>query len=160
MFYERFKEKIKKYDLKEKKIYKYGINFRRKFIWFISGFNLLFVGLFFFYQNLKLKDNFQFLMSGFFIFVGGVFIYMMMEYKISIDIVNEKLKYKKMEIELKDIEKITLRRMVPTGGKNIEKCIDIITKEKKQYIIPLIMSKSVEFVAVLRKKYSKKFSME
>jgi hypothetical protein len=49
--------------------------------------------------------------------------------------------------------------MVIPNTKKIEACLDIITTEKKQYIIPLVMNKKIEFCAILRELEREKFKI-
>ena len=46
------------------------------------------------------------------------------------------------------------------SGKKIEPCLDIITKDKVEMIIPLIMNKKAEFVTVIKKINQDKFTIE
>ena len=78
-------------------------------------------------------------------------------YKIEIDVTNQKLINKQFIIELDKVKLIELRKMVAPKSKKLEACLDIITHDKKQIILPLIMNKKLEFTSVIKEIVSDKF---
>ena len=161
MFYNKFKEKVKvnKLELKNK-IYKYGLNYRKRFVWGIVGTNLFILGSYFTYANYQNGNKFSMILSLIVLFFAFSFIYMIFEYKISVDLQKREIFYKKVEISLDNIKKVTLRYMLPPGMKKLEICLDIITKDKVQIIIPLMMNNKLEFTLIIKEIMEREFYIE
>ena len=70
---------------------------------------------------------------------------------------NKKLINKQFTIELDKVKLIELRKMVAPKSKKMEACLDIITHDKKQIILPLIMNNKLEFTSVIREIVADKF---
>jgi hypothetical protein len=49
--------------------------------------------------------------------------------------------------------------MAAPGTKRLEACVSIITEDKKNYIIPLIMQNKLEFACVIKKILGSKFTV-
>ncbi|MGM0507756.1 MAG: hypothetical protein ACQERZ_01110 [Fusobacteriota bacterium] len=161
MFFKRFKKKLRNKEINiSKKKYKFGLNFRKKFLWAVVGINLLLLGSFYFYKNMENGSRFMALVSILIIFFGLSFLYMIFEYKIVIDLENRKILYKKVEIELDNIKKVTLKHMLPPGMKTPTTSLEIITNDKIRIIIPLIMHKNVDFAAIVQKTLENRFHID
>ena len=160
-FYDDLVKKIenKKVVLEDK--YSFGLNLRKKAIWLLTGIPLLLMGIFeiYLYFNLEENSTALLLVAAFVIFLGTYNIRMAYGYNLKIDFREGHLKNKDIDISLGDVEEVELSKIVPPGSKRMEACISIITKDRKQVIIPLIMRKRVEFVAVLRAYYQEKFKI-
>ncbi len=161
MFYNKFKDKVEKSKIELKnEIYKYGLNYRKKFVWGIIGINLFIMGSYFTYANYRNGNKLSMVLSLIVLFFAFSFTYMIFEYKISIDLQKKKIFYKKVEISLDNIKKVTLRYMLPAGMKRLDICLDIITKDKVQIIIPLMMNNKLEFTSIIKGILEKEFYIE
>ena len=159
IFYENFKKKIQESDIELKSFYRYGLELRKKITWGFTGLLMLAIGIIMMYEaNLKHQGAGKFLLAGIVMIMGVSFFAMIWNYKMTIDTANGKIKHKKAEIEVSNIEKIVCKKMF--SGKKIEPCLDIITKDKVEMIIPLIMNKKAEFVTVIKKINQDKFTIE
>lgn len=159
--YENLKKKIENSKLELKKEYKYGLDFRRTFIWGITGGTMLILCIFFIVTEWP-KNGFNFftlvaIITG---IMGFSFVMVLFNYKISLNIEKGKLVYKSTEIMFEEIETAVLRRSTLPGKTKRMIYIDIITKDRIQAIIPMIMSRKWEFGAVLKTLLNEKFSIE
>lgn len=160
IFFENFKENFEKTLIKEKEIYEYGMNLRKKVVWTTSGIVMLMIALYGLYYFIQKPSLFIFIFCMVLFLFGGTFIWTMFEYKIVFNKKDDCLIMKKVEIKLSDIEKTTLRLMVPPGQKYLQLCLDIITKEKVQIILPLIMNKKAEFAKLIKLRLKEQFFVE
>ncbi len=161
-FYDDLVKKIENKKIKLKNSYSYGLNFRRKAIWLLTGIPLLLMGIFEIYLYFNLEEggsNGLLFLAAFVTFLGFYNIKMAYDYNLKVDFEKGHLKNKNVDIRLEDVEEVELSRIVPPGSKKLEACISIITKDKKQIIIPLIMKNRVEFAAVLKEYFNEKFKI-
>ena len=79
-------------------------------------------------------------------------------YKLSVDTEEKLLNFNKTVIKLDEIESCTLEER--KVGKRLEAVMNIITKEKKQFIIPFYMSKKLRFAFVLKELLGSKFKVK
>ncbi len=160
MFYENFTKKIDSYDLKEKSVYKYSMNLRKKILWTISGTVMFIIALFSFYSFYIKPSAFVLLMGLALLFMSGTFVWSMFSYKLTVDKENGIMVLKNNEIKIDEIETAVLKLMVPPGKKYLEPCIDVITQEKVRIILPLIMGKKAEFAKLMKSMLKERFSVE
>lgn len=147
MFYEDFLKKLKECNFEMTDTY----SFRRKNLTYYSGIFfgviMLIIALFEIYLSLKIKNNLGYL-------IAILFIYSAIKYlKKSFDgikIENDVIKYGKISIDIQDIESCTLKES--KVGKRVEIALDIITKNKEQFIIPLFMNEDLRFVYLIKNK--------
>jgi hypothetical protein len=160
LFYDDFIKKIRDVKIQLKDKYSYGLNIRKKIVWLGTGIPITLIGGF---QMWMLKNNggssTGYLFSLLMILFGIYNIKMAFSYRITIDTVTKKLKNKQIEIDLDKVKLVELRKMVAPKSKKLEACLDIITHDKKQIILPLIMNNKVEFVAVIKEITGDKFEI-
>lgn len=159
LFYEDFKKKINdgNIDLKEK--YTFGVSVKKKLIWGFAGIMMIAMGATIGYEAyIKHQGIGLIILSIIVAFMGSTFIAMISNYKMSIDTVSKKIKHKKAEIEIDNIDTIVCKRMF--SGKKYDICIDILTKDKIEIVIPLIMNRKAEFVLVVKALTGSKFRIE
>lgn len=166
MFYENFISKIDSIEVKEKSLYKYSMNIRKKILWSASGVSMFIIAAYSFYVFSQNKSVFVFLMGAVLALMAFTVVKSMFSYKLEVDRENRKLNLKNNEIKIDDIESAVLKMMVPPGKKYLEPCIDIIflsdaeKNEKVRVIVPLIMGKKGEFVKLMKLMVGAKFSVE
>lgn len=158
LFYDDFIKKLNNTNLVLKDKYKYGLNFTKKIVWLGTGIPVTLIGGF---QLWVLKNNggnpIGYILSLLMVLFGLYNLKMSCAYKIEIDVVNKKLINKQFTIELDKVKLIELRKMVAPKSKKMEACLDIITHDKKQIILPLIMNNKLEFTSVIREIVADKF---
>lgn len=81
------------------------------------------------------------------------------KYKMEIDLNEKKIRNQNSEFEIEMIKSAELKKMAAPGTKRLEACVSIITEDKKNYIIPLIMHNKVEFASVIKKLLGAKFTV-
>ncbi len=160
MFYENFKKKLAKYELKDKIKYKYGINLRKKALWIIFSSSMMVFSLYSFYIYSLKNATFYILVGTILFLAAATFMQNLLSYKLEVDKENGKIVLKKNEIKIDEIEKATLKFTTPPGQKYPEKCIDIVTKERVRIVVPLIMANSIEFTKVMETILEERFSIE
>lgn len=156
----KFYEKVKNYNKRESGNLKFSLNYRRKVIWIFAGIMLISASSFVFMDNYEKGFNFFWIVSIIALIYGTLFIYMSFEYSINLDLDNQKIYYKKEDIDLENLEYLALKKVPTKGIKPFQLCLDIITKEKKQYIFPLIMHNRLKFVGLLKILKGDLFKME
>lgn len=161
MFYEGFREKIKKIKIEDvNEVEKFHLNFFKSFVWFMLAMCLLIIGTMALYMNLQ-KGNMIGMIFGLLILASAImFFYMIFEYRVKIDMKESLLKYKKIIMKFENIDSVTLRNMIAPGTKKFQICLDIITKDKMRFILPLIMNKRERFVGIVKKIIERNFYIE
>ncbi|MEI6856821.1 hypothetical protein [Psychrilyobacter sp.] len=158
LFYDDFIKKLNTTDVVLKDKYKYGLNFIKKLVWLGTGIPITLIGGF---QLWVLKTNggnpIGYILSLLMFLFGLYNLKMSCAYKIEIDVIHQKLINKQFIIELDKVKLIELRKMVAPKGKKLEVCLDIITHDRKQIILPLIMNNKLEFTSIIKKIVSDKF---
>ena len=158
LFYDDFIKKLNNTNVVLKDHYKYGLNLAKKLVWLGTGIPITLIGGF---QLWVLKTNggnpIGYILSLLMVLFGLYNLKMSCSYKIEIDITNKKLINKQFTIELDKVKLVELRKMVAPKSKRLEACLDIITHERKQIILPLIMNNKLEFTSVIREIVSDKF---
>lgn len=90
-----------------------------------------------------------------FLYIGFKQLKTILSYKVKVDTVNKKLTVMKMELDLNQVESCTLKE--GRVGKNLETVLDIITLDKRQFIVPLYMNKKIRFVYCIKNILGNKF---
>lgn len=160
LFFDEFVKKIEKKDMALVGRYSFGLELKKKVTWLATGIPLLLMGLFQAYTGYEMGNK-----AAYYIFalvLAGLGIYhfkMAFSYRVIIDFDRGTLKNDKLNLKLEEIDTAVLKRMVAPGSKKLQACIDVITVDRKEIIIPLIMTKKADFTALLRKQLQGKFSV-
>jgi len=160
IFFEDFIKSVmaKEVELKEKEVFR--LNLRKTIVWLGTGVPLVLIGGLQIYLGIIEKGSpMMYLVSGLFILMGLYNFKMAFGYKITVKTKEKILFQNGVEIKLDELERCELKKIVPPGGKKMEACMDIVTKEKKQFIIPLMMRNRLRFVAVIKKIAQDKFEI-
>ncbi|MBZ4682661.1 MAG: hypothetical protein PWP46_339 [Fusobacteriaceae bacterium] len=159
-FYEDLVKAIGKKEIKlEKDIYKFSLNLRTKIIKLGTGLPLILIGLYYMSEIINKKISFAGILGALIFYTGILVVQEVFTFKLIIDIKNDEIITKTFKFNISSIDSIELKKMVIPNTKKIEACLDIITTEKKQYIIPLVMNKKIEFCAILRELEREKFKI-
>lgn len=161
LFYDDFIKKIKESsECKFSDLEKFGLELRRKIIWLGTAVPLMLIGIYFAYVG-YLHDFrvINMLFAIIFFYIAFTHIKKIVQYKIIIDNQNNILTYDNVNIKFSEVEICTLKE--GTIGKKGEYHIllDIITYDKKQYIIPLMMNHKLNFVKNIKMKLESKFKI-
>lgn len=162
VFYEDFIKKIGKNsldNLKERE--KFSLEVKRIIMWMGTGIPILLISLYQFYVGTYNGTKaINLIFGAIFLYVGVKHIRTVFGYSVELDLLKHSLKYEKTDIDLKEVESCTLKEMQLGKKSEIQVVVDLITKDKKQYIIPLMMGKKMEFVLMLKKYFGENFRMQ
>ncbi|MGL4981184.1 MAG: hypothetical protein ACRC40_04600 [Fusobacteriaceae bacterium] len=162
VFYEDFIKKIGKSsldNLNSRK--KFFLELKRVIMWLGTGVPILLISLYQFYIGTIDEIKYTNLIFGaLFLYVALKHLRTVAGYSVELDLVGNILKYEKVEIDLNKIETCTLKELQIGKKAEIQVVIDIITEDKNQYIIPLMMGKKMEFVLMLKKSLNGKFKIQ
>lgn len=161
MFYDDFVKKVlERREEKYNDLEKFGLETRRKAMWLGTGIPIFLIGAYLLYVSYL--NNYRVINIIFalvFFYIGSKHIKNVVNYEIKIDNKNGIMTYDSVEIEFDKIDECTLKE--GSIGKKGEYSIilDVITKEGKQYILPLMMNKKLEFVCNIKSKVGKNFKI-
>lgn len=148
IFYEEFVKKVEsaKYELKD--IEKFSNEAKKLIVGLGIGIPLILIALFQMYLGKIDESMVQVGFGLIFLYIGFKQLKGTFSYKVTIDIKNKKMLFMKTDIDLNEVETCTMKE--GRVGKNLETILDIITIDKRQYIIPLYMNKKIKFVYCLK----------
>lgn len=160
IFFDDFVKKIEKKDMALVGRYSFGLELKKKVTWLGTGIPLMLMGLFQAYTGYEMGNKTAYYVFAVILLGLGIYHFKMaFSYRVVIDFDKGTLKNDKLNLKLDEIDTATLKRMVAPGSKKLQACIDVITTDRKEIIIPLIMAKKVDFTALLRKQLQRKFSV-
>lgn len=162
IFYEDFIKKIGKSsldNLPEKS--KFSLEFKKIVMWMGTGVPILLIALYQFYVGTY--DGTKAIN----IIFGILFSYLAIKqmrivigYSVVVDSIAKILKYEKIEIDLNQVEICTLKESQIGKKAEVQVVLDLITLDGKQYIIPLMMGRKLEFVLMIKKSLGEKFRIQ
>ncbi|MGL6063617.1 MAG: hypothetical protein ACRC0S_00795 [Fusobacteriaceae bacterium] len=161
VFYEDFIKKINLNPEKQfKSVEKFSLEFRKKIMWIGTGVPMLLIALYQLYEGYLNDYRVINMLTGIiFFYIGFKHLKTVFSYKIKIDGISNNIYYEKIVINFDDIESCILKE-AKIGKKGLfQVVIDIVTKEGKQFIIPLIMNRKLDFVKILNRKLKNKFKV-
>ncbi|WP_319370299.1 hypothetical protein [uncultured Ilyobacter sp.] len=160
IFFDDFIKKVEKKDLPLDGKYSFGLEIKKIVVWLGTGIPLMLLGAYQFALGYTQEMKTGYMILGVILFILGLgHLWLAFSYKISVDFQTNALKNKKIDISLDEIEKCTMSKIVAPGGKKIQTCVEIITKDKRKVVIPLIMRNKINFAALLRKKLVNRFEI-
>lgn len=159
LFFDDFIKKVEKKEVVLSGKYSFGLEFKKKLTWLATGIPLILMGLFQGYTGYQMEKIPYYIFALVLLGLGAYHFKMAFSYKIVIDFDKGTLKNDKLDLKLNEIDTATLKRMVAPGSKRLQACIDVITVDRKEIIVPLIMTNKVEFTAVIRKQLREKFKI-
>ncbi|TDT69130.1 hypothetical protein EV215_1472 [Hypnocyclicus thermotrophus] len=159
-FYEDLVKNVEKKEVNlDKEKYKFSLNFRTKIIKIGTGLPLILIGLYYMADIVNKKLSISAILGALIFYTGILIVQEVFTFRLIIDKKNDEIITKTFRFNISSIDSIELKKMVIPRTKKIEACLDIITVEKKQYIIPLVMNKKIEFCAILRELKREKFKI-
>ncbi len=157
LFYEDFIKNINSnIEIKGKE--NFSLELKKALLWlgtgipfFLAGILELFIG----YHNNSTRD---YIIGVIFLFLSIKHIKLYLNYKITLDFDKDLLISKDIEnISLADISSCTLKEEVLGSGKKVQRILRVITINKNEIIIPLMMSNKLKFVSLLKSRLQEKF---
>lgn len=155
IFYDDFLKKLESTNYNLQDVEKFSAEGKKLVVGLGVGIPLLLIALF---QIYMAKFDESIVRIGFgviFLYIGFKQLKTVFSYKIKIDIKNRKMFFINVTLNLDEIESCTLKE--GRVGKNLEPLLDIITLDKKQYIIPLYMNNKLKFVYCIKSILKDKF---
>lgn len=162
VFYEDFIKKIMQNNLKnlkEREIF--FLELKRIIMWIGTGVPILLISIYQFYVGTYNETKpINLIFGAIFLYVAVKHLRVVLGYRVELDLSKDILKYEKIVIDLKEIESCELKETQVGKKSEIQVVVDIITQDKKQFIIPLMMGKKMEFVLMLKKDLGNKFKIQ
>lgn len=155
IFYDDFFKKLESTNYNLQDVEKFSAEGKKLVVGLGVGIPLLLIALF---QIYMAKFDESIVRIGFgviFLYIGFKQLKTVFSYKIKIDIKNRKMFFINVTLNLDEIESCTLKE--GRVGKNLEPLLDIITLDKRQYIIPLYMNNKLKFVYCIKSILKDKF---
>ncbi|MGL4904775.1 MAG: hypothetical protein ACRCZO_07400 [Cetobacterium sp.] len=159
-FYDDFIKKIEKtkIEFKPKKIYR--LEAKKLIMWLGTGFPLILIGLLQGYIGYTKNFSIPYLgIAGLLLFLGLKHLKNIFSYKIVLDCENKKIIGEGLDLLLDDIESCTLKEGVVGKASKLQVIIRIITKDKREIIVPLIMGRKIEFICSMRDELKERFTI-
>ena len=159
LFYENLVKKIEAGKIEDiKKIEKFGLNKAKNLVGYGIAIPLILFGLFEVYSYTIYHKWYLLLIGAPFFALGLKQAKTVFTYSIKVDTEVKNIKFKNLKLNFDDVESGTLKEM--KLGKKVLPVIDMITKDRKQVIIPLYMNKQERFILLVKELLSGRFSIE
>lgn len=159
-FYEDF---IKKIDGKAEGhgVEKFGLDAKKSILWLGTGIPFLIAGFLEFYIAVQ-KDmaKMNMIIGIIFIFLSFRHLRMYYTYKISLDFDEKKLISKDITFNFSEVQSCVLKEQTIGRKRKMDKVIDVVLTDGREVIIPLVMSKKIRFVNLIKNQLGKRFSIE
>lgn len=159
LFYEYLVKKIETGKIEDiKKIEKFGLDKVKNISGYGIAIALILIGLFEVYLY-TIHHKWYFLLIGALSFALGLKqAKTVFTYSIKVDTEAKNIKFKNLNLNFDDVESGTLKEM--KLRKKVLPVIDMITKDRKQVIIPLYMDKQERFILLVKEILAERFSIE
>ena len=146
------KLKIEKIVIKDRKKYKFHLNYKFFVLKSIVALCLVIVAINVMLQTFSNPLSFNFLFGVVCILVAFFYITPILKFNFIIESDKKKIIWNKAASSIDNIDVLEVKRMVLPNKRKIDLCINLITKDKKQIIIPLsIFHNKYLIVAILKK---------
>ena len=155
IFYDDFLKKLESTNYNLQDVEKFSAEGKKLVVGLGVGIPLLLIALFQIYMAKFDESIVRIGFGAIFLYIGFKQLKTVFSYKIKIDIKNRKMFFINVTLNLDEIESCTLKE--GRVGKNLEPLLDIITLDKKQYIIPLYMNNKLKFVYCIKNILKDKF---
>lgn len=161
VFYEDFLKKIKNApEKKYRDVEKFSLEMKRMIMFMGTGIPILLVAIYQLYIGIYGGVKIINLAFGLiFIYVAYKQFKIVLNYKLIIDQKNRKIFYDKIEIDMDKITSCTLKEITMGKRAEIQPAVDIVTEGGEQYIIPLMMSRKLDFVLAIKQSMGAKFQI-
>lgn len=159
-FYDDFIKKIEKTNIDYKAARSYRLETKKIVMWLGTGVPLIMIGILQGYIGYTKGFSLPYIgMAALMLYLGGRHMKNLFGYKIVIDSEKKHLLGQGLDLAFDEIESCNLRESVVGKGSKLQVVIRIVTKDKREIIIPLIMNKKIEFICVLRDALKERFTI-
>ena len=159
LFYEDLVKKIESGKIEDiKKIEKFGLNNTKNLVGYGIAIPLILIGLFEIYSYTIYHKWYLLVIGVIFFALGLKQAKTVFTYSIKVDTEAKNIKFKNLNLNFDDVESGTLKEM--KLGKRVLPVIDMITKDRKQVIIPLYMNKQERFILLVKELLAERFSIK
>ncbi len=141
-----------------KEVEKFGLSGVKKLTAYSIAIPLISIGLFQIYSFTLSHKWYIFVIGLIFLAIGLKHLKNLLVYGIRIYTESGRIKSGKLDIMVKDVEEATLKEM--KIGKKVLPILKLLTNEKRQFIIILLMSNQVRFLNVIKILLKDKFKIE
>lgn len=159
-FFDDYIKKINKTKIEYKPVRKFNLEIKKVVMWLGTGLPLILIGVLQGYIGYTKNFSIPYMViAAILIFLGGKHFKNLFSYKIVIDSEKQTLKGQGVDLSFDNIESCTLKEGVVGKGSRLQILVRILTKDKREIIIPLIMNKKIEFICALRDILKERFSI-
>ena len=159
LFYEDLVKKIEEEKIENiKKSEKFGLNGIKSLVGYGIAIPLILIGLFEVYSYTIYHKWYLLLIGVIFLGIGLKQFKNVLTYSYIIDSDAKTLKFGKLNLQFDNVQTGTLKEM--KLGKKVLPVIDMITKDRKQVIIPLYMNKQERFILLIKEILAERFSIK
>ncbi len=159
-FYDDFIKKIAKTKIEYKVMRKYSLEAKKLVMWLGTGLPLILIGLLQGYIGYTKDFSIPYLaIAGLLLFLGLKHLKNIFSYKIVLDCEKKKVLGQGLDLAFEDIESCSLKEGVVGKASRLQVIIRIVTKDKREIIVPLIMGNKIDFICALRDELGEKFSI-
>ena len=159
LFYEDLVRKIEEEKIENiEKIEKFKLNGAKSLVGYGIAIPLILIGLFEIYSYTIYHKWYLLLIGVIFLGIGLKQLKTVLTYSYVVDTEAKNLKFGKLNLEFDNVQTATLKEM--KLGKKVLPVIDMITKDRKQVIIPLYMNKQERFILLVKEILAERFSIE
>lgn len=159
-FYDDFIKKIEKTKVQYKPVKKYTLEGKKVIVWLGTGIPLALIGGLQGYIGYTKKFSIAYIaIATILLFLGIKHLKNIFNYKIVLDCVDKRILGQGLDLPFDEIETCTLKEAVVGKGNRLQVIVRIVTTDKREIIIPLIMGNKVDFICTLRDELKGRFSI-
>lgn len=157
-FFEDFIKKIEKTKPNPKKNKSYGFEMKRFIISLGTGIPLILIGILQGYIGYTKNFNPVYLgVAIVVLYLGIKQIKNIFSYKILLNSKNQNIVGMGINLNYSDIDSCILQERIIGKGSKLQVVLSIITNDRKEIIIPLVMNKKIDFTATLKAELKERF---
>ena len=159
-FYDDFIKKIEKTKVQYKPNKKYTLEGKKMIMWLGTGVPLILIGVLQGYIGYTKNFSIPYIgIAALLLFLGFKHLKNIFKYKIILDCEKKRILGQGLDLSFDEIETCTLKEAVVGKGNRLQVIIRIVTTDKREIIIPLIMGNKIDFICTLKDELKDKFSI-
>ena len=159
LFYEDLVRKIEEEKIENiEKIEKFKLNGTKSLVGYGIAIPLILIGLFEIYSYTIYHKWYLLLIGVIFLGIGLKQFKNVLTYSYVVDSHAKTLKFGKLNLQFDNVQTGTLKEM--KLEKKVLPVIDMITKDRKQVIIPLFMAKQIRFILLIKEILAERFAIK
>lgn len=159
-FYDDFIKKIEKTKVQYKPLKKYTLEGKKMIVWLGTGVPLILIGALQGYIGYTKNFSIPYIgIATLLLFLGFKHLKNLFKYKIILDCENKKILGQGLNLSFDEIDTCTMKEGVVGKGNRLQVIIRIVTIDKREIIIPLIMGNKIDFICTLKDELKGKFSI-